>query len=134
MDKAIYLKEKFYTTAEALGREVSEGLSTICTDRSPDTLLIEAVDTVSGDRARVVDLRPERVFVPEPRYEVKIDHGEKSSTIELRVEDGKLVKAVLKCRNGEAPLKPGANIVRECTLPAEIHLTLMKQGFMHNYK
>jgi hypothetical protein len=113
---------------------VSEGPSTICTDRSPDTLLIEAVDTVSGDRVRVVDLRPERVFIPEPRHEVKIDHGEESSTIELRVEDGELVKAVLKCRNGEAPLKQGVNTVKECVLPAEVHLTLRKQGFIHNYK
>jgi len=90
---------------EALGREVSEGPSTICTDRNPGTLLIEAVDAVSGDRVRVVDLKPERVFVPEPKYVVKIDHGEGSSTIELRVEDGELVRAVLKCRNGEAEKK-----------------------------
>jgi hypothetical protein len=106
---------------EALGREVSEGPSTICTDRNPGTLLIEAVDTVSGDRVRVVDLKPERVFIPEPKYVVKIDHGDGSSTIELIVEDGELVKAVLKCRNGEAPLKPGLNTVKECTLPAEIY-------------
>jgi len=119
---------------EALGREVSEGPSTICTDRNPGTLLIEAVDAVSGDRVRVVDLKPERVFIPEPKYGVKIDHGEGSSTIELRVEDGELVKAVLKCRNGEALLKPGLNTVKECVLPAEVHLTLRKQGFIHNYK
>ena len=119
---------------EALGREVSEGLSTICTDRNPGILLIEAADTVSGDRVRVIDLKPERVFIPEPKYGVKIDHGEGSSTIELRVEDGELVRAVLKCRNGEAPLKPGLNTVKECVLPAEVHLTLRKQGFIHNYK
>jgi len=119
---------------EALGREVSEGLSTICTDRNPDKLIVEAVDTVSGDRVRVVDLKPERVFIPEPKYGVKIDHGEGSSTIELIVEDGELVRAVLKCRNGEAPLKQGVNIVKECTLPAEIYVTLRKQGFIHSYK
>jgi hypothetical protein len=44
------------------------------------------------------------------------------------------VKAVLKCRNGEVPLKPGLNTVKECVLPAEVHLTLRKQGFIHNYK
>jgi len=119
---------------EALGGEVSEGLSTICTDRNPGILPIEAVDAVSGDRVRVVDLKPERVLIPEPKYGVKIDHGEGSSTIELRVEDGELVKAVLKCRNGEAPLKQGVNTVKECVLPAEVHLTLRKQGFIHNYK
>jgi hypothetical protein len=119
---------------EALGREVSEGLSTICADRNPDKLIVEAVDAVSGDRVRVVDLKPMRVFIPEPRYEAKIDHGEESSTIELRVEDGELVKAVLKCRNGEVSLKQGLNTVKECTLPAEIHLILRKQGFIHNYK
>ena len=85
---------------EALGREVPEGLSTICTDGNPDTLLIEAVDTVSGDRVGVVDLKPERLFIPGPKYVVKIDHEEGCSTIELRVGDGELVKAVLKCRNG----------------------------------
>jgi hypothetical protein len=119
---------------EALGREVSEGPSTICTNRTPDKLIVEAVDTVSGDRVRVVDLKPERVFIPEPRYWVKINHGEEGSTIELRVEDGELLKAVLKCRNGEASLKPGLNAVKECVLPAEVHLTLRKQGFIHNYK
>jgi hypothetical protein len=119
---------------EALGREVSEGPSTICTDRNPGTLLIEAVDTVSGDRVRVVDLKPERVFIPGPKYTVNVEHRGESSTIELRVEDGELVKAVLKCRNGEAPLKPGLNTVKECVLPADVHLTLRKQGFIHNYK
>ena len=119
---------------EALGREVSEGPSTICTDRSPDTLLIEAVDTVLGDRVRAVDLKPERVFIPGPRYTINAEHGEGSSTIELRVEDGELVEATLKCRNGEAPLKQGVNTMKECVLPAEVHLTLRKQGFIHNYK
>jgi hypothetical protein len=118
---------------EALGREVSEALSTICTDRSPDTLFIETIDTVSGDRVRVADLKPERVFIPEPKYTVNVEHREGGSTIELRV-DGELVNAVLRCRNGEIPLKPGLNMVKECTLPAEIHLTLKKQGFIHNYK
>jgi hypothetical protein len=119
---------------EALGREVSEGLSTICTNRNPGTLFIEAVDTVSGDRVRVVDLKPERVFISGPKYTVNVEHREGSSTIELRVEDGELVEAVLKCRNGEASLKPGLNTVKECVLPAEVHLTLRKQGFIHNYK
>jgi hypothetical protein len=118
---------------EALGREVSEASSTVCTDRSPDTLFIEAIDTVSGDRVRVADLKRERVFIPEPKYTVNVEHREGGSTIELRV-DGELVNAVLKCRNGEIPLKPGLNMVKECTLPAEIHLTLKKQGFIHNYK
>jgi hypothetical protein len=111
---------------EALGREVSEGLSTICTDRNPGTLFIEAADTVSGDRVRVVDLKPERVFIPEPKYTFNVEHGGESSTIELRVEDGELVKAVLKCRNGEAPLKPGLNSVKECVLLAEVHVTIRK--------
>jgi hypothetical protein len=31
-------------------------------------------------------------------------------------------------------LKPGLNSVKECVLPAEVHLTLRKQGFIHNYK
>lgn len=119
---------------EALGREVSEGPSTICTNRNPGVLLVEAVDAVSGDRVRVVDLKQERVFVPGPKYTVNVEHGGESSTIELRAEDGVLVKAVLKCRNGEAPLKQGVNIVKECTLPAEIYVTLRKQGFIHNYK
>jgi hypothetical protein len=119
---------------EALGREVSEGPSTICTDRNPDKLIVEAVDAVSGDRVRVVDLKPERVFIPGPRYTINVEHREESSTIELRVEDGELVKAVLKCRNGEAPLKQGVNTVKECTLPAEIYVTLRKQGFIHSYK
>jgi hypothetical protein len=119
---------------EALGREVSEDPSTICTDRNADKLIVEAVDTVSGDRVRVVDLKPERVFIPEPKYNVNVEHGGESSTIELRVEDGELVKAVLECRNGEASLKPGLNSVKECALPAEVHLTLRKQGFIHNYK
>jgi hypothetical protein len=119
---------------EALGREVSEGLSTICTDRNPSILLVEAVDTVSGDRVRVVDLKLERVFIPGPKYTVNVEHGGESSTIELIVEDGELVEAVLKCRNGEAPLKPGLNTVKECTLPAEIYVTLRKQGFIHSYK
>jgi hypothetical protein len=119
---------------EALGREVSEGPYTICTDRSPDTLLIEAVDTVSGDRVRVADLKPERVFIPEPKYTINVEHREGDSTIELRVEDGELVKAVLKCRNGEVSLKPGLNMVKECVLPAEVHLTLRKQGFIHIIK
>jgi hypothetical protein len=119
---------------EALGREVSEGPSTICTDRNPDKLIVEAADTVSGDRVGVVDLKLERVFVPEPKYTFNVEHGGESSTIELRVEDGELVKAVLKCRNGEAMLKPGLNSVKKCVLPAEVHLTLRKQGFIHNYK
>jgi hypothetical protein len=118
---------------EALGREVSEGPSTICTDRNPSILLVEAVDTVSGDRVRVVDLKPEQVFIPEPKYTFNVEHRGESSTIELRVEDGELVKAVLKCRNGEAPLKPDLNTVKECVLPAEVHLTLRRQGFIHNY-
>jgi hypothetical protein len=129
-EKASVLR-RYAFELEALGREVSEGPSTICTDRNPDTLIVEAVDTVSGDRVRVVDLRPERVFIPEPKYTFNVEHREESSTIELRVEDGELVKAVLKCRNGEAPLEPGANIVRDCTLPAEVHLTLRKRGFIH---
>jgi hypothetical protein len=97
-------------------------------------LIVEAVDTVSGDRVGVVDLKLERVFVPEPKYTFNVEHERESSTIELRVEDGELVRAVLKCRNGEAPLKPGLNSVKECVLPAEVHLTLRKQGFIHNYK
>ena len=40
----------------------------------------------------------------------------------------------MKCRNGEVPLKPGLNTVKECVLLAEVHLTLRKQGFIHNYK
>jgi hypothetical protein len=119
---------------EAHGREVSEGSSTICTDRNPDKLIVEAVDAVSGDRVGVVDLKPERVFIPGPKYNVNVEHREESSTIELRVENGELVKAVLKCRNGEASLKPGINMVKECVIPADVHLTLRKQGFIHSYK
>jgi uncharacterized protein YbgA (DUF1722 family) len=40
------------------------------------------------------------------------------------------VKAVLKYRNGEVPLKPGLNTVKERVLLAEVHLTLRKQGFI----
>jgi hypothetical protein len=88
---------------EALGREVSEGLSTICTDRNPGILPIEATDTVSGDRVRVVDLKPERVFIPGPKYTVNVEHGGESSTIELIVEDGELV--------------PGEAGAKQCTSP-----------------
>jgi hypothetical protein len=70
---------------EALGREVSEGPSTICTNRNPGTLLVEAVDTVSGDRVGVVDLKPKRVFIPKPKYTFNVKHGGESSTIELKV-------------------------------------------------
>ncbi|MFZ8792135.1 MAG: hypothetical protein ACO2OS_07725 [Thermosphaera aggregans] len=65
-------------------------------------MIVEAVDTVSCDRVRVVDMKLEWVFMPESRYWVKIDHGDGSIMIELRAEDGVLVEAVLKCRNGEA--------------------------------
>ncbi|WP_424155484.1 hypothetical protein [Thermosphaera aggregans] len=47
-------------------------------------------------------MKLEWVFMPESRYWVKIDHGDGSIMIELRAEDGVLVEAVLKCRNGEA--------------------------------
>jgi hypothetical protein len=70
---------------EALGWEVSESLSTICTDRNPDKLVVGVVDMVSGDRVRVVDLKPERVFIPEPKYTFNVEHGGESSMIELKV-------------------------------------------------
>jgi hypothetical protein len=119
---------------EVLGREVSGGPLTICADRGLGDLAVEAVDTVSGDKAAVLKLKPERVFVEEPKHSINVRHGEGESLVELAVEGGELVKAVLECRNGEAPLKPGLNKVRDCVLPADIRVTLRKQGFLYNYK
>jgi hypothetical protein len=119
---------------EVFGREVSGGPLTICTDRGLGELAVEAVDTVSGDKAAVLKLKPERVFVEEPKHSINVRHGEGESLVDLAVEGGELVKAVLECRNGEAPLKPGLNKVRDCVLPADIRVTLRKQGFLYNYK
>ena len=92
------------------------------------------MDTVSGDKEAVLKLNPVRVFVEEPKHSINIKHGEGESLVELVVEGGELVKAVLECKNGVAPLKPGLNKVRECVLPATIRVTLRKQGFLYNYK
>ena len=74
------------------------------------------------------------MFIPAPKYAVNVEHGVGSSIIEINVEDGELVKATLKCRNGEAPLQLGANTVKNCVLPATVELVLRKQGFIHRYR
>jgi hypothetical protein len=90
------LKRSSSVKLEALGREVSEGLLTICTDRNPSILFIETADAVSGDRVQVANLKPGQYSSQSRNTGLKINHGEESSTIELRVEDRGLVKTTLK--------------------------------------
>ena len=119
---------------EVLGGEIATGINTLCSDSSPDKLVIEAIDTIIGDRVQLSKVIIEKNYVPPPKYTVNVKHGKDHSIIDLNIEDGELIKAALKCRNIEIELKQGSNIVENCVFPASIHLTLKKQGFIYSYK
>ena len=119
---------------EVLGEEIAAGRTTLCTDKSPEKLVVEAVDTVIGDRVQVGRVNIEKTWIPPPKYTINITHAGDYSIVDLEIDGGELVKAVLKCRNINIDLKQGSNIVKNCTLPATVHLTLRREGFLHNYK
>jgi len=119
---------------EVLSREITTGINILCSDSSPDKLVIEAIDTIIGDRVQLSKVIIEKNYVPPPKYTVNVKHSKDHSIIDLNIEDGELIKATLKCRNIEIELKQGSNIVKNCVLPASIHLTLKKQGFIYSYK
>jgi len=117
-----------------LGRELKEGKELeVCLEKIPEKLEVVALDTARNYAKTATILTPSIIEIDPPKVEVKIVHGERSSTIELSSDADRML-ASLVCSNRKIDLSSGRREVRGCAVPAHLLITAVKKGFAFRYR
>ncbi|MEM2076036.1 MAG: hypothetical protein QW705_08340 [Zestosphaera sp.] len=108
--------------------------SEVCLDRAePEEVLVEAVDTLTGDRVEAARVRPAVEHVGGPQASFTVKHYSSKSVVRV-FSDGMIVDARLCCSRVCRDVQAGGNTisveVRDCRLPAWVEVTVEKRGFI----
>ena len=121
-------------SVEVMGRPIAEE---VCLDVLPDEVLVEAVDTVAGDRIAVAKLKPAVELVEEPKTALNIKHYDNKSMISL-TSDVVISYARLCCSRvcRDIPINGTATRIEvdDCRLPAWVEVEVEREGFLFRKK